>query len=427
MGSSCFHYRFLSVVAVAALAACSARPRPEIQQPVAISRPAVEIDVQRLPEQGRWRVSYHLASRATALVFERQVNHFRKSRWTVLTPGVQVGLLDGQEALVVEGGASVDQVAVEFGPFTEDLPKDYELFLQFTDGSCAIYTGHLQIRPVTAGAGQAAAAGEEAFPVRTRYHFHGVPGDSLVLRGQTYPDGAADWRFEGGDGTYVYFGRIAAIFAPRLVAIVDPGMPGWLKERTFEWLPRLFDYYTARLGAELTFRPMVLVNFARGDLAEQSSGGGVLEGLVQLTLKGGGWQTPGREAERELLGFLAHEASHLWNSQLVHPPPEQQWLHEGSAEAFQARALLDFGLSDRADFVDRHGQALLDWVQPVRVGGFLANLLPNPARDAKSLAEPQSSQRKVLSWPSPLRLCGSARKFFSCGELCQGLAARSPG
>jgi len=66
-------------------------------------------------------------------------------------------------------------------------------------------------------------------------------------------------------------------------------------------------------------------------------------------------------------------------------------------------------------------------VQPVRVGGFITNLLLHPARAAKSLAEPQSSQRKALSWPSPLRLCGSARKFFSCGELCQGLAARSPG
>ena len=74
----------------------------------------------------------------------------------------------------------------------------------------------------------------------------------------------------------------------------------------------------------------------------------------------------------------------------------------------------------------RHATQLI-WVQPVRVGGFLANLLPYPARAAKSLAEPQSSQRKVLSWLSPLRLCGSARKFFSCGELCQGLAARSPG
>ncbi len=75
----------------------------------------------------------------------------------------------------------------------------------------------------------------------------------------------------------------------------------------------------------------------------------------------------------------------------------------------------------------RHFFRYAYWVQPVRVGGFLANLLPYPARAAKSLAEPQSSQRKVLSWLSPLRLGGSARKFFSCGELCQGLAARSPG
>jgi hypothetical protein len=66
-------------------------------------------------------------------------------------------------------------------------------------------------------------------------------------------------------------------------------------------------------------------------------------------------------------------------------------------------------------------------VPPVRVGGFMANLFLHPARAAKSLAEPQSSQSKVLCWPSPLRLGGSARKFFSCGELCQGLAARSPG
>jgi len=89
----------------------------------------------------------------------------------------------------------------------------------------------------------------------------------------------------------------------------------------------------------------------------------------------------------------------------------------------------DHGRGSRIGASSQRGDrdAEIGWVQPVRVGGFLANLLLHSARAAKSLAEPQSSQRKVLSWLSPLRLCGSARKFFSCGELCQGLAARSPG
>ncbi|MDY0059703.1 MAG: hypothetical protein RBU45_07845 [Myxococcota bacterium] len=67
----------------------------------------------------------------------------------------------------------------------------------------------------------------------------------------------------------------------------------------------------------------------------------------------------------------------------------------------------DHGRGSRIGASSQRGDrdAEIGWVQPVRVGGFLANLLLHPARAAKSLAEPQSSQRKVLCWLSPLRLC----------------------
>jgi len=70
----------------------------------------------------------------------------------------------------------------------------------------------------------------------------------------------------------------------------------------------------------------------------------------------------------------------------------------------------DHGRGSRIGASSQRGDrdAEIGWVQPVRVGGFLANLLLHPARAAKSLAEPQSSQRKVLTLAEPsaaLRLC----------------------
>jgi hypothetical protein len=55
---------------------------------------------------------------------------------------------------------------------------------------------------------------------------------------------------------------------------------------------------------------------------------------------------------------VAHEAAHMWNGeQFSHEVAGGGWLHEGSADAFAYRALLELGIIDRALYRERLSEA----------------------------------------------------------------------
>ena len=287
-----------------------------------------------------WSATWRLAAPARELRFERLAAGFRAEAFEVLTPGYAFSR-DGEHEVLRTAGEPASTIRVRFREFTRHLPKDYEFFQKFSDGSVAIYTGHLLVHV-------------DGAMVRD-FRFL---APRMVVGGRLHETRAA-WRDVAGQGTYVYFGSIAPVQSEQTISIVDSGLPDWLESTSRAGLPRLFELYTRRLGAKLPDRPAVLFSWKESEQSGFSSSGGTLPGLIQLGIEGTGWKTESPEGMREIFHFLAHEAGHLWNGQIVHyPDAEDAWMHEGSADGLAERALLDMAMIDEARFLEYQTAAL---------------------------------------------------------------------
>lgn len=347
---------------VSLLAGCATRPVPP-----AMSRVVVEPDER----PGFWRATYELTEKASEIRFER--TPIRTGVFEVLTPGYAI-VREGETEVLRTAGAPTDRIVVRFPELTRELEKEYDFFQKFTDGSVAIYTGHL-------------AAVPQSGPAVRRFHFV-PPAGHHVVAGGTVVNGPADWIDRDGDGAYIYIGTIQPIETDELISIVDPGLPSWLWEETRKALPRVFNTYARRLGVSPSERPLVLFNYTDGGGSGYSSGGGVLPGQIQLRADGAAWKERSDEAFLRLFRFLAHEAAHLWNGRIIrYSGSDDAWMHEGSADALTDRMLLELGLVDDAGYRALQADALNECRR--QLGSF-------PLRDA--------SKRKAF------------QLYYSCGN-----------
>ncbi len=317
----------------------------------------MEVIVEERPDADRWRVEYRLDAPASGLRFMRNRNRFRSAHWRVTTPAQAAWReRDGYEELYVTTGTASARFEIEFDSMLEGLPKDYELNKAFSDGSRLLFTGHLDARPLACPSG-AVCASAETTPDdggRSMWRLATAPARWVRLLDQAGV-GELSWSPStelSEQGTYVYFGNIEPLESEHLVAIIDPGMPAWIREETASTLPALFRYYTAEVDVELSRKPLLLLSFGGFERPGRSSGGGVLHGLVELSIEGQGFREPSPEGRQQWQTTLAHEVFHLWNGQrfFIDLGPHEEWLSEGSAEYFARRALLALGAVDEQGF-----------------------------------------------------------------------------
>jgi len=107
------------------------------------------------------------------LRFQRPAGFYREEVWEVATPGWRLERRGEYQLLVADADGAASQVVVEFPEHTEQLDKAYELFGKFTDGSVAIYTGHLYV-----------TAEEDATDTLRRIELVPRDGEHLVVRGK---------------------------------------------------------------------------------------------------------------------------------------------------------------------------------------------------------------------------------------------------
>jgi hypothetical protein len=308
------------------------------------------VSLERLAS-GTWRATYHLAAPTPALRFERTASFFRERVWTVVTPGYQLGRDGDRQVVRVASGVTPQrEIVFEFPEYTEPLPKEYELFLPFTGGAVAVYTGHFYAKPIVDSTAAATVRTIDVTPLK---------GMKAVVRGRVV-SGRVTFSDSIGDGTYIYLGNTTPIETLDVLAIVDPGMPPWLKTLFNDDLPRLFAAYRERFGYPLPSKPVVLFSFGDADKPGLSSGGGVLTGLVNMTFTGADWlqQTPART--EQAVALIAHESAHLWNAHLVANADQAagSWMHEGSADAFATEMLYGLGVIDSARYRARREDAI---------------------------------------------------------------------
>jgi tetratricopeptide (TPR) repeat protein len=350
----------ISLLALTLLAGCVHTPAP-----ATVSEATSRIIVERDAQPGFWRATYELSEPATNLRFER--TPFRRGVFEVLTEGFTIER-DGDTEVLRTSGSPARQVTVRFPEFSEELEKEYDFFQKFTDGSVAIYTGHLAVR---VGA-DAANPSCTSCAVR-RFRFLPPSGHHVIVGGKVVR-GPAEWTDPEEQGAYIYIGGIEPLQTNELVAVVDPGLPRWLWEETRTTLPRLFTLYATRFGITPTERPLVLFNYMDRGGSGYSTGGGILPGQIQLTADGAAWKERSDDALVPLLSFLAHESAHLWNGRIIFSTDSAHaWMHEGSADGLAQRTLRELGILDESAYLAKQAEALNECRR--KLGGF-------PLRDA---------------------------------------------
>lgn len=334
---------FLALLAALLTGCASSRPAVEVLPPYIV--------LEKAPEEGFWQATWHFAAPTRELRFEREGAGFRAKVFESLTPGYRMER-DGAVEVLRTDGEPVSTLRVRFREFDVAVPKEYAFFQKFSDGSVAIYTGHLVARAAETGADDC----KECF-IR-RFRLHAPEGSSVLLEGR-FVGREAFWEDRHGQGTYAYLGGIDPIETAEMISIVDTAVPDWLEAETRVALPRLFAMYSERFGVPLPERPTILFNYIDSGHSGYTNAGGTLPGQIILTLDGAAWQERSDEALKLLFHFLAHEAVHLWNGQVVHYEGNaDSWMHEGSADAFAQRTLLELGIIDADAFLGYQTTAL---------------------------------------------------------------------
>ncbi|MCA1799496.1 MAG: hypothetical protein LC632_08580 [Xanthomonadaceae bacterium] len=313
------------VVALAFVAACTAPPAP--QQP--------SVEVRELAD-GAWHATWRFQEPVSGMRFARPARYFREDAWRVLTPGYALAR-DGDSQVVLGGDAApVAEIQVEFPVDTRKFPREYEFFHRFSDGSVALYTGMLHAETL------------DGRVVATTVTVDPGPARALVTTDT-----------EGADGTYAYVGNIPPLHAAHMRAVVDPGLPPWLAYELEQRTETFFALLAERTGHQLERKPLVLFNFVPGERDGYAYRGGALQGLIHLSAVGDGWHDADPNAVRAMLRFIAHEAAHMWNADLVKyrsgSPP---WLHEGGADALSERILVAAGIAGPAALAAFDAEAL---------------------------------------------------------------------
>jgi hypothetical protein len=330
-------------------------------------QPVAEADVVRNGDN--WTADYSLKADAPAWVFTDSIlpreskTSFRADSWTVETPGVRLERHGWYDVLVANSGNVPRKVRIRFTPYVKDIEASYDAALAFSDGSVALYDGKFKVVPMpSVGEIDAAPIDSDKLPGIDRptlVSFRDRRGDLLALGQRRETIALPDV------GTYVLFGRIKVDERPAIATIVDPQLPGWLKQYLVAETPKILASYAKALGPAPGNRPTLMVSWNGPTAGVTSMGGSVLTDMIVMTFEGDGVVKENRDLANNARGFIAHEAAHYWLGQAIsYDNPQQGWITEGGADLLSIRAV---AANDPAYDAKARLQGALD-----RCAGFLA-------------------------------------------------------
>ena len=323
-----------AVLMVSVQAASAAGPHP----------PAVDIVLKR--NSTGWIGDYTFAKPAPVWFFQHSKDSLDNVRWRlasfkVVTSGVILARLGNFDALYRSDNRPLRHVRMDIVPFSRGLRGELAPTLAFSDGGLAFYSHQFVVSPL----GSVAAV--EALPVNPdRKEFEDVSetltvkdrGRRLLLRGRITRD-AATLSLADPD-TYVYSGTVPLLETEHFVEVMDPGLPAWVRSQLDDFLPRLMEFYTARLGAPSGSKPTAMIAWEGPERPGLSLGGSVFDDLVVMDISGSKMLTADPKILAILRAFFGHETSHFWIGKTVHDSrPEEDWITEGSADLLGIRAI----------------------------------------------------------------------------------------
>ena len=330
----------------------------------------------------------------------------RFESWTIETPGVRLERHGWYDMLVAtDGGPVPEQVRIRFTPFAQDILVGYDTALIFSDDSVALFDQQFKAFPAASVEAAAAlpidldnvrAAGP---PTRTTFR---DAGGRILHEGERHDAVTLD-----DAGTYVVYGPAKPIVTETISAIVDPGLPAWLREFLARSTPEILAGYARALGPAPGPKPTVMVSWQGPTPGMVSMGGSVLPGLVTMTFEGEGVVEERAEIRNQARWFIAHESAHFWLGQTVrYQYSREAWLIEGGADLLAIRtvAATDPAYDARAEL-----QRLLDeCVQLTRGRGIESAQQRGEDRTAYAcgailgLVAEAAAGRSFADWIAPL-------------------------
>lgn len=306
---------------------------------------------------GSWLLEYRFTHPASAWFFVRSAldldgKPWRASSFVVETPGVRLER-KGRYDVLTGDGTPLTVVRIRVKPYSESIAADYTPALMFSDGGIAFYSEHHLVAPLASA--EAAAKlppdlnGVEFETVPVRFTLRD-PGRNILFGGKRLRGEAG--LMLNGDDTYLYSGAARPTETAAFVGVIDPGLPAWVTAELNAFTPRLFAYYTQRLGKPRGDRPAAFVAWGGSALKGYSVGGSVLKGMVVMNMRGAQVSDPNPAVRTRMRWFIGHESAHFWMGQTVrYGGRSEAWITEGAADLMAVRAFehLDPGYDARAD------------------------------------------------------------------------------
>jgi hypothetical protein len=333
-------------------------------------------DVTVLRQGQSWTADFRFSGAPRVWLFVRSAitregqQPWRPQSWRVETPGVRLERQGRYDILVAADGAPLPaRVRIAFTPFREDLIADYDPALTFSDGSVALYTKQFVGVPVASAAAAAAMPldlnGVRLPDSQTWLSFHDDAGP-VLLAGRRVA--TLRMRDDGGDGTYVLFGRLRPIVTDAMSAIIDPGLPAWARDSLGRHVPEILGRYAAILGPAPGPKPTFIVSWNGPTSGRISIGGSVLPGLVSLAYEGSQLEQESLQGRSYGLRLIAHEGAHFWlGNAVAYQYSREAWITEGGADllAFRTVEAVDPEIIARGDL----NQSIADCVARTRGQG----------------------------------------------------------
>lgn len=314
----------------------------------------VAIEVTHLTQGKQWHAEYRLGTAAERLEFLRRFDFRRHQDWHPDNADFELVQSGEIEVLRRRDGKPFDRVGLTFRSDRTPMTRDYQLNAAFTDGSEWLYTGQLYAVPVRTGRQPKNGAGFQMT-------FLPATGEGLVIDGRRHESGTP-WRETGPDnaGTFVYFGSIEPLPSAGFPALIDPGLPAYLRRAFERFLPEIGELYRQRFGYALPVTPTLLITYdpTRGDYR----GGDTLPSSIAFKLSGPAWAESSAENVEQATALIAHEMAHLWNGQRFSNDGRENaiWMHEGGADAIATLVLSELAVIDRSRFAARIEKAVND-------------------------------------------------------------------
>lgn len=293
-----------------------------------------------------WIIKYSFSQPVTGAIFKYNLLNPRKFNWKCLSESCQISNSNNTDMISSIKSEGQKIFELELKTYYEEQNKDYNLFYIFSDSSVLVFTKYFKINSIN-------------FVNKLNSNY--IIKNKLVF----YPDkeyifinelSFSNKKIELLDDKeqYVYFGKNNFLKTGNLTFILDTRLPNWIKEKVKFYIPKFKDYFEKSLSYEIDKPLTIFFGFSQIKDEILDFSGNSMSRMIQLQVSGKLWEKETKKNINKLLGFIAHELIHQWNSELFNYEENLSsiWMHEGGAEIISLNTLKYFKLIDENEYFD---------------------------------------------------------------------------